>query len=74
MTSEFQNHVESFVTSLTANAPQIHYQVFDFSNVSDNRSKLTNLNSDKNKVSCLNLEMVGEDIGRKGLNKLLLFY
>ncbi|UJR28813.1 hypothetical protein I4U23_010037 [Adineta vaga] len=60
MTSEFREHIENFITSLKANVPEIYYQAFDFSNVSDSRTKLMNMKYDKNKVSFLNLEMIAD--------------
>lgn len=62
MTNEFRDHIDQFVNSLTENLPEIHYQGFDFSKVTDSRTELTKLNYDKSKVSCLNLEMVGQEI------------
>ena len=60
MTTEFRDHIEKFVTSLNDDVPTIYYQAFDFAKVQDNRWKLLSLNYDKQKVSVLNLEMVGE--------------
>jgi hypothetical protein len=59
MTNEFNDHIEQFITSLNENLPEIYYRAFDFSNVNDSRTQLMKLNYDKNKVSFLNLEMVG---------------
>lgn len=61
MTDEFKNHIDIFINSLNENTPEIYYQAFDFSNVNDNRTQLMKLHYDKNKVSFLNLEMVGEN-------------
>lgn len=58
MTTEFHDHIDKFINSFTNDVPKIHYQAFDFSKVQDNRSKLLNLNFDKQKVSFVNLEMV----------------
>ncbi|CAF0721108.1 unnamed protein product [Adineta steineri] len=60
MTSEFNDHIEKFINSLNENLPEIYYQAFDFSNVSDSRTQLLQLNYDKNKVSFLNLEMIAD--------------
>lgn len=63
MTTEFSDHVEKSIKSLNDDVPKIYYQAFDFSKTQDNRSKLQNLNYDKQKVSFLNLEMVGTSMG-----------
>jgi len=60
MTNEFNDHIKKYINSLNENLPEIYYQAFDFSNVNDSRSQLMKLNYDKNKVSFLNLEMVGK--------------
>jgi hypothetical protein len=61
MTNEFNDHIDKFINSLNENLPEIYYQAFDFSNVKDNRSEFMKLNYDKNKISFLNLEMVGSE-------------
>jgi len=60
MTTEFRDHIDKFIDSFTNDVPKIHYQAFDFSKVQDNRSKLLNLNFDKQKVSFVNLEMIAD--------------
>ncbi|CAF3150763.1 unnamed protein product [Rotaria socialis] len=60
MANEFKDHIKAFIDSLNENSLEIHYQGFDFSNVSDSRTQLTKLNYDKNKVSVLNLEMIAD--------------
>ena len=49
MANEFKDHIKKFIDSLNENSPEIHYQGFDFSNVSDSRTQFTQLNYDKNK-------------------------
>jgi hypothetical protein len=61
MTNEFTDHIETFISSLNENLPEIYYQAFDFSNVNDSRTQFMKLNYDKNNVSFLNLEMVGRE-------------
>jgi hypothetical protein len=62
MTNEFNEHIEKFIHSLNETSPEIYYQAFDFSNVNDSRTQFMKLNHDKNKVSFLNLEMVGNEM------------
>jgi hypothetical protein len=73
MTNEFHEQIDKFINSLKENSPEIYYQAFDFSNVNDNRSELMKLNYEKNKVSFLNLEMVGSRM-MEFASVLIVFY